>query len=149
MRSAIRWFKCKLKPPKNTIIWMWEGAVFPGVCLSTSIGWYPSSRFFPRSLVPCPFSGVPHLHPIILSLVPCLFLGGGSTPVTGPRSLPRGGTSVTGPRSLSRGVPQSQMGILQAHTGGTQSQMGVPQSQMEGTLGWGTPPWPGWGTPLG
>ena len=32
--------------------------------------------------------GVPHLHPIILSLVPCPFSG--SNPVTGPRSIPMG-----------------------------------------------------------
>ena len=40
--------------------------------------------------------GIPHLHPIIFPLVPCLFLG--DTPVTHPRSLPRG-------------VPQSQARI--------------------------------------
>ena len=45
----------KFLPP--TYVVRREGTVFTGVCLSTP-------------------DGVPHLHPIILQLVPCPFLGG-------------------------------------------------------------------------
>ena len=55
--------------------------VFTGVCLLTPEG-VPHLHPIILPLVPFPFLGVPHLHTIILPLVP---LSGG-TPVIGPRS---------------------------------------------------------------
>ena len=57
---------------------MTEGHVFTGLCLFRWVA--------------------PHVHPIILSLVP----------------WPSRDTPVTGPRSLPRGVPQSQAGVPQS-----------------------------------
>ena len=83
------------------------------------------------------FLGVPYLHPIILPLDPCPFWGG--TPVTGPRSLPRG--------VPQHGIPPSQV------------RMGVPQDRVSPWPGMGytaphpgmgyTAPQPGIGYPLG
>ena len=56
-----------------------EGTVFTGVCLFT--GWYPSSRFFPRSLIPGP--------------------GWGDTPVLA-KGYHTGQDWVTSPRQNSR-----------------------------------------------
>ena len=64
-------------------------------------GGLPHLHLIILPLVPCPFWGVPHLHPIILPLVPCPFWG--ATPVTGPRSLSRGYST---PRLGGGGVPQ-------------------------------------------
>ena len=86
---------------------MGEGYVFTGVCLLTG-------------------GGVPHLHPIILLLVPCSFLGGGgiNPDLTGvpPPSLPGQGTPppVLTWSGQDRGWDHSQvrMGIpLSARTG--------------------------------
>ena len=98
------------------------GYVFTGISLSVHTG-----------------GGIPHLHHIILPLVPCRFQQGDApstphnistgqmsflwvTPVTGPRSL-RGGTLIPGQGV----VPQAPLRV-------PQSQAGVPPGQ-----GWGAP----------
>ena len=70
--------------------------------------------------------GLPHLHPIILPLVPCPFWRG--TPATGPRPFP-GGTPVLGRMGYPPG--QVRMGYHPAKTGwDTPSQDGVPPARM-------------------
>ena len=110
------------------------GKVIVSVCLS----------------VHTPEEGVPHLHPIILPLIPCPFQG--DTPVTSPSSLLGGtplldGGGYTPPHVQGWGTPQP------GEDGG-----GVPQDWIPPCPGWGTPrpgldegtPYPpvhGWGTP--
>ena len=55
------------------------------------------------SLFVCSHLGVPHLHPIILSLVPCPFPGG--TPVTGPSQV-RMGYPTPGQVTLGQVMPR-------------------------------------------
>ena len=95
--------------------------------------------------------GVPHLHPIILPLVPSPFQGG--TPVTGHRSFlgsypsPRWGcpSPRQGVPSPRQGVPQSQVGVHQDGIPLSQVRMGYPPLIR---TGWGTPlARTGWGTP--
>ena len=69
---------------------------------------------------------IPHLHPIILSLVPCPFWGYPSDWSQVPSWR---GSSVTGPRFLPGGLPLFQMGSTQDR---------VPCGQ-----GWGIPLSPG------
>ena len=83
-------------------------------------------------LVPCPCWGAPHLHPIIISLVKCSFWG---TPVPGlgvPQ--PQAGGTRGCPQPRQKGVPSSQdrMGT----TG--QDRIGVPLSQDR--MGYPPPP---------
>ena len=99
--------------------------MFTQVSVSLSTGMVPHLHFIILPLVPCPFWEVPHLHPIILLLVTCLFQVWD--------------TSVTGPRSLLTGV---------------YSRMGYPPARgchPPARTGWGTlcseldgvPAWPG------
>ena len=70
------------------------------------------------------------------TLVPCCSRSWG-TPVTGPRSLPRGGSLVSGPRFFPRGVSPGQRSppvVLPCQ------EWGNPQS------GLGYPPWSGLGS---
>ena len=62
------------------------------------------------SLFVCPHPGVPHLHPIILPLVPCPFRG---TTVSGSRSLPGVPQSWTGDTSalVMDGIPLPHPGM--------------------------------------
>ena len=96
------------------------GNVFTGVSLSVH---NPSHN---TSTGPMSFpEGVPHLHPIILPLVPCPFWGYPSDWLQVPsQEVPQ--SQVGGTPVLVRGVPHN----------------GVSPSRS----GWGTP-WLGWGTP--
>ena len=80
-------------------------------------------RFFPRSLVPDPFLGVPQ------SLVPCPFGGGGYAPASGHMSYPGGGTSfLAGGTPVLAGQDRTRVPPGQDRTGVPQSpaRTGVP-----------------------
>ena len=103
-----------------------EGTIFTGVCLST-LGGIPHLHPIILPLVPCPFWGypcdwsqvhtwgLPHLHTIILPLVPCPFWGY-------PSDCPQ---VLSGPRSFLGPLD----GILLDRDGYPQLGMGYPPDQ--------------------
>ena len=108
------------------------------VCPPPGEGGYPIST---TSTGPMSFPGVPHLHPIILPLVPCPFLGALQGLVPGP-------FPGEVPNSQARSTPVLAGGTLSWVRSGwriplASSRWGIPsQFRMRyplARLGWGTP----------